>query len=307
MADNPAESVPGQASRLPVQGLLFLAALTLIWGASWPIMKIAAEGLPVFTFRAISALGCGSCVMAIAYLSGRSLRLPRRIWRPMLLIALMNATGWLYLSALALTLMPSGHAAMIAYTMPLWAFIIGIPVMGDRPKLSHWLGLAMGISAVGVLTARGWTEIGEAPWGAIAMLGSAVLWAGGTVTVKKVDWGIPMIVVVGWQFTLGGIPLLAAALGDIGILHWPTTEVVWATIFSTFVALGLGYWLWFRIVELVPVSVSSISVLAVPAVGLASSALILSEPIGPTELVALALVIGALITVVPKPKFGGQA
>jgi drug/metabolite transporter (DMT)-like permease len=53
---------------------------------------------------------------------------------------------------------------------------------------------------------------------------------------------------------------------------------------------------------MVPASVASLSVLAIPAIGVVSGALILDETIGVTELTALALLLGALATVVlPKP------
>ena len=52
---------------------------------------------------------------------------------------------------------------------------------------------------------------------------------------------------------------------------------------------------WFVVLGRLPVAVASISTLAIPVVGVLSSALLLGEGLGATEVTALALVLGALI------------
>ena len=79
--------------------------------------------------------------------------------------------------------------------------------------------------------------------------------------------------------------------------------MVLAVVYTVVLALGFGFWAWFKIVEMVPASVASLSVLAIPAIGVASGGFILGEVIGMTEIIALALLLGALATVVlPKPQ-----
>ena len=65
--------------------------------------------------------------------------------------------------------------------------------------------------------------------------------------------------------------------------------------------IALAHWLYFKILQLVPVWVASLSVLAIPAVGLISGAVVLGEPLGWTELVALLLLVGGVSTVLPRP------
>jgi drug/metabolite transporter (DMT)-like permease len=59
----------------------------------------------------------------------------------------------------------------------------------------------------------------------------------------------------------------------------------------------LCWFAWFKIVRLVPVSVSSVSVLMVPVVGVISGSLVLGEVIGWREVAALGLVCCALALV----------
>ena len=50
-----------------------------------------------------------------------------------MLAALLNVTGWMVLMGLALLWLPASEAALIAYTMPVWASLLAWPVLGERP------------------------------------------------------------------------------------------------------------------------------------------------------------------------------
>ena len=86
-------------------------------------MKIVIGEMPVLTFRVVIAWGSGIVILAIAALSGSKFRLHRRDIGPAMLAAALSISGWFYLSTLALTMMPAGRASVLAYTMPLWAFL----------------------------------------------------------------------------------------------------------------------------------------------------------------------------------------
>ena len=289
--------------RLPLGGVLLLLVLTLVWGANWPVNKIALLEIPIFTYRAIVAFAAAGAVLLLAKASGHSLRVPPDQRRWLVLVALFNITGWMYFSALALTLIPSGHTAVIANTMPLWAFLIAIPILKERPHAVHWIGLVLGISGVLLLAGRDIEGMGHAPAGTAAVLAGAICFAAGTVMQKRAPWRMPMLTVIGWQFLIGGIPLAIAAVTDIGQLKPVSTGAVLAVLYTVLVGMVFGYWAWLRIVAMVPAGVASLTTLAIPAVSLATGALLLGETVGWIEIIALALVISALLTVMPKPTF----
>ena len=54
------------------------------------------------------------------------------------------------------------------------------------------------------------------------------------------------------------------------------------------------HWAWFRLVAILPAAVAAIGTLGIPIVGLFASALVLGEPVGSAEVVALVLVVGGL-------------
>ena len=294
-------AAPPEPTRLPAKGLLLLVLLTLVWGTNWPYTKVAIEEIPVIVVRGISGVGGGAFVLMLAYIAGQSLRLNAVERRWILPAAFFNATLWLYFSGLSLSYITAGHTAVAAYTMPLYVFLISTLFLGERPTAGKWLGLGLGMAAVAVLLLRNLDMI-EGDWrGIAAMMVAAFSWAVGTVFMKKVPWQAPVLVLVGWQFLLGGIPLMVFAIPAFLAME-PASLLAWSgTAYSTIMGISLAYWLWFRIVQMVPAWVASLSVLAVPAVSLVTGAIALGEPLGWMEIAALLLIIAGVSTVLPRP------
>jgi drug/metabolite transporter (DMT)-like permease len=66
-------------------------------------------------------------------------------------------------------------------------------------------------------------------------------------------------------------------------------------------ANALAYAAWFPLVGRLKASVASLSLLVVPCLGVASSALLVQREIGPFDLGALVCVLGAITLVVRRP------
>jgi drug/metabolite transporter (DMT)-like permease len=72
-------------------------------------------------------------------------------------------------------------------------------------------------------------------------------------------------------------------------------------VFVLCVAMDLAHWTWVRIVRVLPASVAAIGSMAVPVVGVLSSALLIGEKLGASELASLVLVVGAIaLVLVPR-------
>lgn len=294
------DSAP-EPTRLPARGLLLLVLLTLIWGNSWPLTKVAIDEIPIFVVRGLCGIGGGALVLVLAVLAGQSLRLDATERRWILPAALFNATLWLYFTGLALSYITAGHTAIAAYTFPLWLFLISTVALRETPSLGKWIGLALGMCAVGILLFRNLNMI-EGDWrGIAAMMVAAFSWAVGTVLMKKIPWQAPTLVLVGWQFLLGGIPLIVLAIPDFVTMERASVLAWTGTAYATLLGVSAAYWLWFKIVDMVPAWVASLSVLAVPAVSLVIGALALGEPLGWMEVTALLLLVAGISTVLPRP------
>jgi drug/metabolite transporter (DMT)-like permease len=296
-APEPPESA--RQPELPRAGYLLLAALTLFWGANWPGMKLALAEIPVWWFRSICLICGGAGLLALAWASGQRLRVPRNELRPLLICAVFNVVGWHIFSGYGVSLMPAGRASIIAFTMPLWAALLGSLVLGDRLTLRRLLGLAVGLSGLAVLIGPDLRAAQAAPFGAFFMLGAALSWAAGTISVKHFAWSLSTAVLAGWQLIAGFVVVFPVAL----LLETPPE---WTGL-STGALISLAYvialpmlfcqWAYIKVVRLFPAVLAAIGTLAIPVVGVFSSALVLGEAVGPRDFASLALVCGALAIV----------
>jgi drug/metabolite transporter (DMT)-like permease len=282
-------------------GVVLLVALTITWGVNWPMMKLALLEVPPWTFRSLCLVIGGGALLALAWASGGPMSVPVRRLPALALVSLFNITGWHLFSAYALLYTGSGRAAIIGYTMPLWASLLGLWLLNTRPTPRQVAALLLGMAALGLLIINDFGTLGAAPTGALLMLGAALCWALGTVLVKKFEWdALAITALTGWQQLIGGVPI---------VLGWWLLEPVPDLVtLSLPAALGLAYAVlvamifcqtaFFKLLSLLPAHVAAISVLPVPVVGVVSSAMLLAEPVGLAEIAALALVVVGLFLLV---------
>lgn len=283
------------------EGLLLLAGITLFWGLNWPAMKLAVAGIEPWTFRTL-CLAAGAAGVALVA-RGRDLALPRRYWGPLVLAALTNVTGWHVFSGFGLTMIEAGRGSVIAFTMPLWAAPLSALVLGERLTRRSAAGLGLGLCALALLIVPDAARVGAAPWGALLMLGAAVSWAVGTVVVKAVAWPVDALRLGFWQFVVGGVPVAAGmlVLGEPSTLATAPPSSWLGALYSATIPMVFCQIAYFRVVRIFPANVAAIGVIAVPAVGVASSALVLAEPIGVLEAAAVVLVAAGLALVLLRP------
>lgn len=290
--------------KLPIEGFVLLAFLSVIWGVNWPILKVAFADFPVLSFRAVCLMFGGSALLAIARLAGNPIALPREKLKPMLVVAAFNITAWHCLSGFAIAMIPSGRAAIIGYTMPVWGVLLGALILNERLTWRRLLSLALGAAGLGVLLAADLGNVEGVPVGMLLMAGAALAWAAGTIGIKKVEWGMPTTAVVAWQCLIGGVPIvIAAAIVDHDSWAAPGLWGLLALVYNLIFSFVIGHYLFYKVVRLFPVGIATIGTLAIPIIGLFSGALMLGEPLGAAEFSALGLVVSALaVPVLSQPR-----
>ena len=302
-------------SHRPLGGLLLLGTLTLLWGSNWPAMKVALHEIDPWIFRTVCLLVGGAGLLGLARAGGQSLRVPPQERWPLAVVTFFNITTWHLCSAYGLTRIQAGRAAIIAYTMPLWTVVFGRLLVGERITRARTVALGLGLLGMVALVAPVARTLWDAPAGTLLMLLAAAGWAIGTVLTKSQAWTIPTAVLTGWQVLLGGVPialgaaLRLAAAGATGpglAPITPSTAALLGTAYATFVGAIFCHWAWFRLVAILPASVAAIGTLGIPIVGLFSSALILGEPVGAGELLALILVVSGLAILLREVAGGGR-
>lgn len=291
------------AAATPAAGVLLLAGVSLFWGVNWPVMKVALGEVPAWSFRALCVGAGGVGLLAIARLAGRSLRIPTREAVPLVVVSFFNITVWHLCSAFGLVYMAAGRAAIIAFTMPLWAAVLAVPLLRERLTSMTLAGLALGLTGMAVLVVPDWPAVRAAPLGPLFMLVAAMSWATGTVGLKYCRFTMPVSVLTGWQLLLGGLPVILGALWfDAGFDFRSVGADAWlATLYAASIPMVFCHWAWFKAVTIFPAVVAAIGTLAIPVIGVLSSALALGEPVGADALTALVLVLAALVLVLVLP------
>ena len=126
--------------RLAGRELWGLALLTILWGFNWPVMKTGVSAIAPMTFRSLSMLLAVPMLWWMVRATGESIRIPRAHWREIALIALFNMAIWYVCVMYGVSLLSSGRAAILGYTMPIWAAVLGI-VLGlwhaSDPTANH--------------------------------------------------------------------------------------------------------------------------------------------------------------------------
>ncbi len=285
-----------------------LASLGLFWGLNWPGMKVALSEITIWWFRAMSVTAGAVGLLGIAALTGARIIPARAEIGPLLMCTLFNTLGWHLLTGYGVDLMPAGRASIIAFTMPVWASLLAVWMLGEQFTAYRVIGLALGMAGLGVLIGPDLAVFEEAPLGAMFMLGAAMVWAIGTVLFKKYDWTSPVAVLLGWQFVIGAAFITAGAvmLEPVPDPSQWSTDVILALIYLFALPMIYCQWAYFSVVRIFPTAIASIGTLAVPIVGVFSSAWLLGEPVGQAEILALVLIVTALLVVLVLPALRRQ-
>ncbi len=289
-----------QQEQLPARLWWVLAGLTLVWGFNWTAMKVAISEVAPFTFRTF-CLGAGSAVLfAFLRAGGQPLAIPRDQWKRLVLIAFFTITCWNILVVFGLARIPSGRAAILAYTMPAWSIPLSILMLGERMTVRKLLGLALGMAGRAPLVGDDFARLQGAPLGALLVLGAAVTWAIGTVLQKKYPVRAPLPAYTAWIMLIGGVPIYLGALAfeDFSRLSEVGLKSALATAYNVFLSFAWAHWAWIKLATSVSVTVFSLCMLMVPVVGVFSGMMFLGEQPGWPEYAALAFVLGSLLTVV---------
>lgn len=295
--------VPPAAAQnaVPASSLLLVSILTLLWGCNWPVLKLGVTELAPLTFRAASLPFAALGLLLVSKLSGESTRIPRALWSKVAALAFFNIAGWNGLILFGVQQMPAGRSAILAFTMPIWTVLFSLWLLHEPLSGRKLVGLLVGMSGMALLLGEEIVNVQRAPVGALLIIGGAISWGFGTVLLRRWVPPLPQNTLTGWMMLLGWIPIaLGAPLFDphpLASLASMSGTAWFAVLFNIFLAGTVAHWAWFRLARTLPVAVSSLSSLPVPVVGVFSGMLFLGERPGPSEFVALALVLASLAAV----------
>jgi len=295
-------AIAGARAAVPRRALVLLAVLTLLWGTNWPLFPLAVQEVSVWTFRAFAVIAAGASLLLFAKLRGIPLEIPRRHWPAITLATFFYLVIWNIATTYAAILIPSGQAAILGFTMPLWSALISWALLGERLTRRLALAVAFGAASVGLLMVPGLADYAQAPAGFALGLLAGVGWAIGTLILKRANVDVPATVLTGWQLLIAAVPTtIGALLLADGGWFMPSWQSIAVIAYIALVPMAIGNACWFAIVGLLPANVAGLSSILVPVVAMISGALIHREPLGPLQLLAMVCCVAALSLALLKP------
>ncbi len=295
------KQMPAHQARLG--GFIFLACTALGWGLNWPAMKLILRDWPPLFARGVTGVASMLILFAIAAASGEQLKVPRKAWGFLLFAAFTNVFAWMGFTTIAMTTLSISEAALLVYTMPIWATLLAWPVLGARPTPRDMVGLVLGFAGLFVLFSGHPLGFGSGKLVGIALaLAAAILFALGSLLIAR---SLPLSPVsfVAWQICLGCIPMVMLGLAfehpDVSALK---IDSALALIYMTLVPMGSCYLTWYAAIRRLPAATAAVGMLAVPVIGILAGAWFVNESIGWRETGAIVLTLGGVALALWKPK-----
>lgn len=275
------------------QAYALLAAVIVLWGVNWPIMKTGLLYVGPIWFAAIRILTGSACLFALLAVQRRLVWPARRDLPVVISVGGLQIGATLALMHLGLLYVEAGRSAILSYTTPLWVTPMAFLVLGERLKPARLAGLALGLSGVVVLFSPGTFDFAnrDAVLGNGLLLAAAVIWAAVIVHIRRHQWSMSPLELMPWQMLFGGALLALAALAveDFGAVRW--TGTLWAVlVYNGPVASAFCYWAIVSVSRGLPAISTSLGSLGVPVVGVIASAIALGEPLNVGNVLGLALI-----------------
>jgi drug/metabolite transporter (DMT)-like permease len=281
-----------------------LLVVWLCWGLSYPFMAWTLEAVDLITARLLANAGAGTLLLLLCMRGPDWRILPHpEEWRGVLALSLLIMVVFPFALIAGVMLVGPGQAAILNYTMPLWASLLAVPVLGERLDRRTLMALGFGLAAVVLVLAGTKGSDGPSGLGVALGLAAGATFGAGTVLSKKLRFRSPVLLITSWQLLLATPPAFVVwlVLHDYTYLHVDAGRGLFGLFYMTVFANALAYAAWFPLVGRLKASVVSLSLLVVPCLGVASSALLVQREIGYFDLAALVCVLGAITLVVRRP------
>jgi drug/metabolite transporter (DMT)-like permease len=302
----------GDAVAAPSTLAVVAALLTvyLVWGSTYLAIAVMIETLPPLMAAGFRYATAGAILLTALVARARlsrgadaSLERPRLVeWRTAAIVGtllLLGGNGGVVLAELYI---PSGIAAVLVATVPIWMAAFDAALTGQRPSGLVIGGILAGIVGVAVLLVpvEGLSNLN--PLGVGLVLVAAVSWAIGSLYARRAPLPRSSLLGTGMEMLAGGGALLLAGLllgeaarADVSAFSSASIlAVAYLIVFGSIVAFSAYTWL----LANAPVSTVATYAYVNPIVAVALGAVFLSEPITPRTLIASAVIIGAVIAMV---------
>lgn len=228
-----------------------LGIVYVVWGSTYLAIRVVVETMPPFLSGAMRFVAAGLVLaVLIAVRQGpAALRVSSRELGSAVLVGLLLLVGGNGMVVLAERSVPSGLAALMVASVPLWVVVLR-RVLGHRTPAATLGGVLVGLLGLVVLSAPGLT--GEVRLlGLVALLVGSLLWACGSVLAGRLPMPANPLTASVYEMLAGGVGALVLAL----VRHEPqgfdpaaVSGASWAglaylVVFGSLIAFSAYAWL----------------------------------------------------------------
>jgi len=293
---------PLQPQRQRSPGLAAWAALLavwVVWGSTYLAIRVADRTIPPFPMAAARYLTAGLLLYPAAWLGSRrqpQARAPARgsfaQWAGMAVVGTMLlAIGNGGVSYAERTL-PSGLAALLVASVPLWMALADQVINGRRLRPSGWAALVIGLAGIAIV-AQPHGDGAVLP--VLVVLGASVSWGTGSVLAGRLPAPASPLLGSAMEMLAGGTVLIALAAATSEA--WPghaSVESLLALAYLVGPGSLLAMTCYVIALRRLPTSVVSTYAFVNPVVAVALGALLLGERLTISALVGGAVVVGSV-------------
>lgn len=272
-----------------------LAVMVLIWAVNFSVVKRALDAFAPLSFNALRYLLASLFVLAVLRLRGPIPRPARRDFPRFLLIGILGNVLYQITFIYGINYTRAGNASVMMAITPLFIAFLSWRIGHERPGPRTWFGGACSLTGVALVSGASLRLEGTSLTllGDLILVGASLLWALYTVAAKDLILRYGSVVTTAWTMWLGGVVLILIGIPSLAAQEWRAVDgMAWGGLaFSAFLSIGLSYLIWYRAVERIGSTRTSIYSNLTPAVALGVAALWLGERL------TVASVFGALLTI----------
>ncbi|MEE8406446.1 MAG: DMT family transporter [Acidimicrobiia bacterium] len=276
---------------------LLLATVVLLLGFNWPLMATALESITPIWLGVFRVAGAFLVILFISATTGNIKLPPRRDLPIIVSLAVLRLSFVFVLVFTALRLVPAGQASVVVWTTSLWTVPIAAVWLGENMSGRRWTGLVIGIVGVVVITepwGNDWSQPGVASGHGLLIL-AAITLAATSVHIRAHRWTITPLQAIPWQLAGAGVILGLTALVVEGppAIDW-TPQLAAIVAYQGILATGVAFWATIVILRNLAAVSTNLTLMAVPVVGVGSSAIILGEEITTALILGMGLILAGV-------------
>ncbi len=284
--------------------ILAFGLVYLFWGSTYLGIRIAVEHIPPALMCAIRFTIAGTLMLAYCALSGRRIAYASTQLMHLAVVGTLLLMGGNLTLSYAEQIVPSGLAALVVSSTPLWFLVLDSMLLGHhRIVFRGKIGLALGIAGIVVLlwpklTAPGSVGGRELAW-SLALIGGSFSWALGSVLSKR--WqshDVDPFSGIAWQITFAGLAnfIFALSFEDVRNVDW-TVRGIGAVLYLVVCGSWIGYTAYIWLLRHVPTSKVSTYAYVNPVVAVFLGWLIEHERVDAYILAGSAVVVASVVLV----------